>query len=760
MKLIYLASNFLSKYIFKKTISLISVGIIIALSLLHNAAAAEYEYDKLGRLIKVIYNSGKGVIIYKYDAAGNRTEHKVIVANEMPIDDLVPTLAVGANLITLTSWPLGEAPSGTAVIPQWNSHTTYSNETRWSRVQGPGSSGQVTALETGQTEIDPNGGGTDRTNNVIFDKTKAYEFTIYFRKHDLTLQNLYFGVTHFGNLVKGASDDVVYTNPYFLAMSAASLTNAFANNKWYKIVGYVYPEGTPTTSDSVRGGVFDVASGAKVSGVFVRNFRWNEDHAGSIMSARFFTYYDQAVQNKFTNYFYMPSIKEVPSLAYVAAVPSISVTHVNAVESQNISFTVNLSAATSVDTKVNYNVQPYSGTDTASSNDFTSQSGALVFLKGETSKTITIPTLHDVDLEPNEKVKLTLTNPVRAIIASGQSTEIAYITNNDTVSFKVNDRSVTEGGNLTFTITKTGVTYKTHNITYATSNGTAGGSDYTAKSGTFTFSANETTKTVTVTTKSDNIYENSEILYLNLSRATGGATIFDRQGKGTITNHGSAPVFTIIPSEVTEGGILSFRVIKIGNTALSHRINFTTVANGTAVAGKDFISQSGTKLFNPSVSSLSIIVPTIQDSLYESNETLSMQLSAVTNGASFSRNKATGVIINDDKSNSAPIARDDSFITQPFYMLDDNIFDPLANDTDADGDALFIKSISGSGAKNCTLGGFTRYQALTCHFDFAGTYYVNYTVSDGYSTDEGRITFTVKSDDKLPPEGVGPLSPF
>jgi hypothetical protein len=260
--------------------------------------------------------------------------------------------------------------------------------------------------------------------------------------------------------------------------------------------------------------VFDVLSGAKMQGIFVRNFRWNKDHTGSTMSARFFTYYDQAVQNKFTNYFYMPSIKEVPSLTYTAAVPSLSVTHSNAVESGNISFTVSLSAATTVDTQVNYSVQPYSGTDTASSNDFTAQSGTLVFLKGETSKVITVPTTHDVYLESNEKVKLTLTNPIRATIASGQSSEIAYITNNDAVSFKVNDRSVTEGGNLTFTITKTGLTYKTHNITYATSNGTAllSNSDYTAKSGIYVFAANEVTKTVTVST----LYQLCQQIFMGL----------------------------------------------------------------------------------------------------------------------------------------------------------------------------------------------------------------------------------------------------
>ncbi|MDB5708238.1 MAG: hypothetical protein JWL96_308, partial [Sphingomonas bacterium] len=67
-----------------------------------------------------------------------------------------------------------------------------------------------------------------------------------------------------------------------------------------------------------------------------------------------------------------------------------------------------------------------------------------------------------------------------------------------------NATAVTEGGALTFTVTKTGTTSASYSVNYATADGTAtSGSDYTAASGTLTFAPGDTTKTITVATIDD-----------------------------------------------------------------------------------------------------------------------------------------------------------------------------------------------------------------------------------------------------------------
>ena len=71
---------------------------------------------------------------------------------------------------------------------------------------------------------------------------------------------------------------------------------------------------------------------------------------------------------------------------------------------------------------------------------------------------------------------------------------------------------------------------------YATANGTAlAGSDYTATSGLLTFSPGQVSKSVVVTVTGDTVKEANETFVMNLSSPT-GATIFDGQGVGIITN--------------------------------------------------------------------------------------------------------------------------------------------------------------------------------------------------------------------------------
>jgi YD repeat-containing protein len=104
--------------------------------------------------------------------------------------------------------------------------------------------------------------------------------------------------------------------------------------------------------------------------------------------------------------------------------------------------------------------------------------------------------------------------------------------------FAIGDASVTEGGTLVFTVTKTGTTSSSFSVDYATANGTAvAGNDYTASSGTLTFLSSDATKTISVTTIDDSAVESSETVLVNLSNATGGTTISDSQGVGTITDN-------------------------------------------------------------------------------------------------------------------------------------------------------------------------------------------------------------------------------
>ncbi|MEJ7777002.1 MAG: Calx-beta domain-containing protein [Sphingomicrobium sp.] len=221
------------------------------------------------------------------------------------------------------------------------------------------------------------------------------------------------------------------------------------------------------------------------------------------------------------------------------ASPSFSVNDASATEGSSIVFTVTRSGSTSGSASVSYATA--NGTATAGS-DYTAGSGTVSFAASETQKTVTITGLEDTVVESAENFVVNLSSPSSgAVIGDGQGS--GTINDNDSAaapSFTVNNASVTEGGNLIFTVTKTGTTSTSFSVNYATANGSAAaGSDYTSKSGTLTFAAADTSKTVSIVTTDDTTVESAETLYLNLSGATGGATISDPQGVGTINDNDS-----------------------------------------------------------------------------------------------------------------------------------------------------------------------------------------------------------------------------
>lgn len=162
----------------------------------------------------------------------------------------------------------------------------------------------------------------------------------------------------------------------------------------------------------------------------------------------------------------------------------------------------------------------------------------LTFPPGQTSQLVTVTATGNTVIEPNEAFAVNLSGAVGATIFDGQG--VGTILNDDGPVLRINDVSKAEGNTgttaFTFTVSRSPASTSTVTVNYATANSTAlAGSDYTAKSGTLTFAANETGKTITVPVLGDTTKETNETFAINLLTAS-GATIFDGQGVGTITN--------------------------------------------------------------------------------------------------------------------------------------------------------------------------------------------------------------------------------
>lgn len=309
-------------------------------------------------------------------------------------------------------------------------------------------------------------------------------------------------------------------------------------------------------------------------------------------------------------------------------------------------------------------------------------------------------------------------------------------------SFSVNDVSVSEGGVLTFTITKSGATALSHDVSYATANNSAGSGDYTAKSGVLSFAPSDATKSVTVQTTEDSIYESPEKLFLNLSNPSGGATIADNQGQGegTINNDDAAPSFSINSVSREEGLNLIFTVTRSGETAFTHNVSYAT-ANGSATAPSDYTAASGVLSFTPAQGSRTITIVSVEETVIEPNETFRVNLSNATNGATISGSQAygTGTIIADDV-NLPPVASNDTAGGEVNGFV--TVY-PLSNDSDPNGHTLTLTSFSSSSPDlSAHWNASQKKMTLTGHAP--GSYYVDYTIIDGFGgSDTGRINVSI-----------------
>ena len=246
------------------------------------------------------------------------------------------------------------------------------------------------------------------------------------------------------------------------------------------------------------------------------------------------------------------------------------------------------------------------------------------------------------------------------------------------VQFSTASTSVGEnGGSVTLTVTRTGGTGGAISVNYATANGTATGGascaagiDFVNANGTLNWADGDgASKTFDVTICNDATFELDETFTAGLSGATGGATIGTPSTETvTIENDDAPPAgsFTISDVRVTEGNVgavnATFTVTFVGSGSGS--INYAT-ANGTAVAGADYLATSGTLNFTPAAgiegpapsSSQTVTVVVISDVAKEANETFFVNLSSPT-GGSIVDGTGVGIIVDEDRAYVADFDRD------------------------------------------------------------------------------------------------------
>ena len=123
-----------------------------------------------------------------------------------------------------------------------------------------------------------------------------------------------------------------------------------------------------------------------------------------------------------------------------------------------------------------------------------------------------------------------------------------------------------------------------------------------------------------------------------------GVTVGDASA---VEDDGDDPRYVSIPVFLTEPSSSTLTV------------HYTT-ANGTALAGQDYVAQSGILTFAPGVTQQNILVDIAGDAIVEGDETFTVTLSDPSDGASILDGSATGTIVDDDASLSIAAANADA----------------------------------------------------------------------------------------------------
>jgi len=313
-------------------------------------------------------------------------------------------------------------------------------------------------------------------------------------------------------------------------------------------------------------------------------------------------------------------------------------------------FDVTLSAAYGLPTSVDW----ATADSTASApDDYVTASGTVDFPIGETLRTVTVQVVGDLAREQNEQFEVRLSNPVNMSIGDGVA--LGLITNDDSYpEVTIHDAAHFEGnsgtGDFELPVTLSAAYVEEVRVYYTTSDGTAvAPDDYISTTSSVIFPPGETDGVATVPVVGNHEVEPDETFEVTLFSPS-NATIADGTAVATILNDDLAGDLFIDNVSLSEGDAgttdFVFTVSLAESNPATVQVDYAT-ADGTAMAGLDYLSASGTVTFDPGEVDKPVTVQVIGDTMDECFEEFSVLLSSPVNGT-IGDGEGTGTILSDD----------------------------------------------------------------------------------------------------------------
>ncbi|MBI2190952.1 MAG: S8 family serine peptidase [Planctomycetes bacterium] len=294
------------------------------------------------------------------------------------------------------------------------------------------------------------------------------------------------------------------------------------------------------------------------------------------------------------------------------------------------------------------------GGSAVSASDFIFYGGTLTFLAGETSKTLSAVIVDDNLDEPDETLKVTLSNPSNASL--GSKTVHTYTIEDDefqTIEFVDESSSgIESAADVTVAVSLVS-TLKTVTVSYSVTGGTAaaGGVDFTLASGSLTFNPGETRKNISLRVSEDDLDEDDETIVIGLSSPV-KAKLGNRSAHTyTIRDNDEMPsvAFQDAASGDSEGA--GPADLDVALSAASGRVVTVQYAAGGGSAsggGLDYTLASGVLTFAAGETRKALRASITADAVDEPDETFRVTLSSPANASLGAPSVHTRTIVDDD----------------------------------------------------------------------------------------------------------------
>ena len=225
------------------------------------------------------------------------------------------------------------------------------------------------------------------------------------------------------------------------------------------------------------------------------------------------------------------------------------------------------------------------------------------------------------------------------------STSITEDDTQPTVTLSRNNATIAEAAGVS-TLTATLNHASTQDVTVTlTHTGTAGTGDRTVATS-IVVSAGSLTNTTNITATQDTIYETNETVITDITGVTNGTESGTQTVTTTITDDDAQPSVTLsldLSSIVEDGGV-STLTATLSNASYQ---NVTVNLTYTPTAGTDFTA-AGSIVVNAGSLSNTTALTALTDSSSEGDETITVEVSSVTNGTESGTQTVTTTIIDDE----------------------------------------------------------------------------------------------------------------